>query len=39
MSILDGLANSFTELHKPLHYDKAVMHERVYILGTKINMK
>ena len=24
---LDGMAHSFTELHKPLHHDKAVIHE------------
>ena len=26
---LHGMAHSFTELHKPLHYDKAVIHEGV----------
>ena len=26
---LDGMAHSFTELHKPLHHDKAVIHEGV----------
>ena len=26
---LHGMAHSFTELHKPLHHDKAVIHEGV----------